>query len=102
MLVDFEHHEHLPLEGQICSDRFGRYSGGDPHIKYPVFNPKGHQRIGYRYNQGSNLMVENNSQRLVREAFKILDGKDKKGSCPMLWDDKAAGRIVNSFRTTGR
>jgi len=49
---------------------------------------------GITLSQGSNILVRNNSQRLVEEAFKILDGGGKKGECPELWDGKAAERIV--------
>lgn len=44
--------------------------------------------------QGTNTIVGNNGQKLMEETFKILDGKGKKGSCPELWDGKAAERIV--------
>jgi len=38
--------------------------------------------------------VWNDTSRIVGEAFKILDGKGKRGKCPELWDGKAAERIV--------
>jgi UDP-N-acetylglucosamine 2-epimerase (non-hydrolysing) len=44
--------------------------------------------------QGTNTLVGSDGPRIVEEAFKILDGKGKKGSCPELWDGKAAERIV--------
>lgn len=44
--------------------------------------------------QGTNTLVWNDTSRIVGEAFKILDGKGKKGKCPELWDGKAAERIV--------
>ncbi|MFC2025012.1 UDP-N-acetylglucosamine 2-epimerase [Chloroflexota bacterium] len=44
--------------------------------------------------QGTNTLVGNDSQRIVEEAFKILDGKGKKGNRPELWDGKTAERIV--------
>ena len=46
------------------------------------------------HKQGTNTLVGNNSQKLIEEAYKILDGKGKKGSCPELWDGKTAERIV--------
>ncbi len=45
-------------------------------------------------NQGTNILVGNDSQKLIKEAFRILDGKTKKGSIPELWDGKTAERIV--------
>ncbi len=44
--------------------------------------------------QGTNVLVWNNTQNIIEEAFKILDGKGKKGTRPELWDGKAAERIV--------
>jgi len=44
--------------------------------------------------QGTNILVHNDTKRIVREAGKILDGRGKKGNCPELWDGRAAERIV--------
>lgn len=44
--------------------------------------------------QGTNTLVWNNTERISEEAFKILDGKGKQGTCPELWDGKTAERIV--------
>ncbi len=44
--------------------------------------------------QGTNTLVGTEPERLIQEALKILDGKGKQGSCPELWDGKAAERIV--------
>ena len=44
--------------------------------------------------QGTNTQVGSNSQKLVEEAYKILDGKGKKGTCPELWDGRTAERIM--------
>lgn len=45
--------------------------------------------------QGTNTLVWNDTSAIIREAFKILNGKTKKGKCPELWDGKAAERIMN-------
>ncbi len=45
--------------------------------------------------QGTNTLVRNDTSEIVGEAFKILDGKGKRGKCPELWDGKAAERIVD-------
>lgn len=44
--------------------------------------------------QGTNTLVWNNTERITEEAFKILDGKGKQGTCPELWDGQAAERII--------
>jgi UDP-N-acetylglucosamine 2-epimerase (non-hydrolysing) len=55
-------------------------------LDYPIWN--------ITHEQGTNILVGNNSQKLIGEAFKVLDGKVKKGSIPELWDGKTAERIV--------
>ncbi|MFX0198702.1 MAG: non-hydrolyzing UDP-N-acetylglucosamine 2-epimerase, partial [Candidatus Hodarchaeota archaeon] len=47
--------------------------------------------------EGTNILVWNNTQKIVKEAFKILDGKSKKGKIPSYWDGKTAGRIINTL-----
>ena len=44
---------------------------------------------------GTNIIVGTNTDLIVDEAFKNIDGKGKKGSIPELWDGKAAERIVS-------
>lgn len=44
--------------------------------------------------QGTNVLAWNDTQRIIDEALKVLNGKEKKGNCPELWDGKAAERIV--------
>jgi len=46
-------------------------------------------------NQGTNVLVWNDTQKIIDEAFKILNGKGKNGNCPELWDGKSSNRIVN-------
>ncbi len=48
--------------------------------------------------QGTNTLVWNNTEKIIEEAFKILNGKGKKGNCPELWDGRAAKRIVEILR----
>ncbi|MGB6874129.1 MAG: UDP-N-acetylglucosamine 2-epimerase (non-hydrolyzing) [Dehalococcoidia bacterium] len=44
--------------------------------------------------RGTNILVWNHTEKIVEEAFKILDGKGKTGNCPELWDGKTAERII--------
>ncbi|MFH0776992.1 MAG: UDP-N-acetylglucosamine 2-epimerase (non-hydrolyzing) [Candidatus Eisenbacteria bacterium] len=43
---------------------------------------------------GTNTIVGTDSQRIVREAVAILDGKGKAGRIPPLWDGQASRRIA--------
>jgi UDP-N-acetylglucosamine 2-epimerase (non-hydrolysing) len=44
--------------------------------------------------QGTNVLVWNDTQRIIQEALKILDGNAKKGKCPEFWDGVTAERII--------
>ena len=44
--------------------------------------------------QGTNVLVCSDTQKIIDEAFKILDGKGKRGNRPEMWDGKAAERII--------
>ncbi len=41
------------------------------------------------------MLVGTDTQKIVDEAFKILNGKGKKGNCPEMWDGNTSERIVN-------
>ena len=45
--------------------------------------------------QGTNTVVGCDPGRIVTEALAILDGRNKRGRMPELWDGRAAERIVN-------
>ena len=45
--------------------------------------------------QGTNTIVGCDPERVVAEALAILDGRNKAGRVPELWDGRAAERIVN-------
>ena len=47
--------------------------------------------------RGTNTLVWNDTQKIIEEASKILDGKGKRGSCPELWDGRTAERIVKTL-----
>ena len=49
--------------------------------------------------EGTNKLVELNTKRIIAEANKILNGQQKIGKIPELWDGKTAARIVEIFRT---
>jgi UDP-N-acetylglucosamine 2-epimerase (non-hydrolysing) len=49
------------------------------------------------HEQGTNILVGSDCQKLKEEAFKVLNGKWKKGSIPELWDGKTAERIVEKL-----
>lgn len=48
--------------------------------------------------QGTNVVVGNDENRIVKETLKVLGGKRKRGECPQFWDGGAAERIVKIFR----
>jgi UDP-N-acetylglucosamine 2-epimerase (non-hydrolysing) len=44
--------------------------------------------------EGSNVLVGTNPDKIIAEARKVLEGRGKQGRRPQLWDGKAAERIV--------
>jgi len=48
--------------------------------------------------EGTNTMVGDDTDKIILEANKIIDGKYKKGKIPKFWDGKAAQRIVKILK----
>lgn len=44
--------------------------------------------------EGTNTLVRSDPNRILEKSFKILEGKEKKGERPKLWDGKASERMV--------
>jgi UDP-N-acetylglucosamine 2-epimerase (non-hydrolysing) len=47
---------------------------------------------------GTNIIVGTRPERIVAEAMRLLDGNQRRGSTPPLWDGRAAERIVAILR----
>ena len=45
--------------------------------------------------EGTNTLVGSDREKILKESFRILNGKCKKGKIPPLWDGKASERIVD-------
>ena len=55
--------------------------------------------------EGTNTLVGNDTQRIISESFKILNGQGKTGTYPELWDGRTSERIVkiiNGERKEGK
>ncbi len=52
--------------------------------------------------QGTNIIVGTDKERIIEESMKILQGKRKRGEIPELWDGKAAERIVDILANTSK
>ena len=50
--------------------------------------------------EGTNIVVGTDPRRIVREATRIINGKEKKGRTPPLWEGKAAKRIAKVLLNT--
>ena len=50
---------------------------------------------------GTNVLVGNDTQKITKEALRILDGQGKKGHCPPNWDGHTAERIVKILSEKG-
>lgn len=45
--------------------------------------------------EGTNILTGNDPEKILKESFKILEGKGKKGKTPPQWDGRTGERIVN-------
>jgi UDP-N-acetylglucosamine 2-epimerase (non-hydrolysing) len=45
--------------------------------------------------EGTNILVGSDREKIAEESYKILKGRGKKGRIPKLWDGKASERIVS-------
>ena len=52
--------------------------------------------------QGTNIIVGTDKERIIEESMKILQGKRKSGEIPELWDGGAAERIVDILANTSK
>jgi UDP-N-acetylglucosamine 2-epimerase (non-hydrolysing) len=50
--------------------------------------------------QGTNVLVWNDTQKIIKEASKVLAGRPKKAKIPGLWDGKTAERIIQILVTS--
>jgi len=44
--------------------------------------------------QGTNVLVHDDPQKILAEVTRILDGHQRQGTCPLIWDGHTAERIV--------
>jgi len=52
--------------------------------------------------EGSNILVGVNGKRIVREGYKIINGRGKRGKTPPLWDGKTSLRIIKVLKTLNK
>jgi UDP-N-acetylglucosamine 2-epimerase len=52
--------------------------------------------------EGTNTLVGTEPERIIREAFKVLDSGASRGRIPALWDGAAASQIVAVLESVER
>jgi hypothetical protein len=50
----------------------------------------------FHFKEWTNVLVWNDTKKMVEEAFKILGGRGKKAKIPEYWDGKTAERIIKN------
>jgi UDP-N-acetylglucosamine 2-epimerase (non-hydrolysing) len=63
----------------------------------PCLTLRGNTERPITVTEGTNLVVGSHRERIVAEALRILEGEDKAGRVPELWDGQAARRIVKAL-----
>jgi UDP-N-acetylglucosamine 2-epimerase (non-hydrolysing) len=64
------------------------------YLKVPCLTLRSNTERPVTVSQGTNILVGQNRDALRTELSKILDGKQKQGSIPPLWDGRAGERIA--------
>ena len=52
--------------------------------------------------EGTNVLVHDDPEKIIRTANDAIDGRRKQGRCPDIWDGQTAGRIVTILTETGK
>lgn len=63
-------------------------------LKIPCLTLRNNTERPVTITEGTNTIVGNDTDKIIREANKIIDGRYKQGKTPKFWDGKAAQRIV--------
>ena len=67
-------------------------------LKVPCLTLRDNTERPITVEMGTNVLVGSEPDRIVEEAFRVLDGKAKEGRIPDLWDGHSAERLVAVLR----
>ena len=48
--------------------------------------------------EGTNILVGTDTDKIIHESMEIINGKEKQGRIPELWDDRVSARIVDILK----
>ena len=67
-------------------------------LKVPCLTLRSNTERPITVEMGTNVLVGSEPDRIVGEAFRVLEGRSKKGRIPDLWDGRSAERLVAVLR----
>jgi UDP-N-acetylglucosamine 2-epimerase len=86
----------VPLQRCEACNNGQRWNPGRNHrIRNSRFTISENTERPITITEGTNTLVGSDREKILKESFRILNGKGKKGKIPKLWDGKASERIVN-------
>lgn len=65
------------------------------YLRIPCITMRENTERPVTVDQGTNVLVGSDTQRIIKETKKVLEGHNKIGQIPDLWDGNAARRIVD-------
>lgn len=106
-LVILEPLGYLKFMGLMVNAKFVLTDSGDMQTETTVLNipcltMRENTERPETLDEGTNILVGNNTRLIVEESMKILDGKGKSGTYPELWDGRTAQRVVKTIGSPER
>jgi len=84
----------LEMEARLVMTDSGGIQEETTVLNVPCITLRKNTERPITISQGTNVLAGDDRQMIVDQAFQILAGKGKEGSCPELWDGKTAERII--------
>jgi UDP-N-acetylglucosamine 2-epimerase (non-hydrolysing) len=89
---------HLQMNAKFLLTDSGGIQEESTYFGIPCLTLRPNTERPITITEGTNQLVELETDAIIEKAFEILDGKVKKGKIPEKWDGQTAKRIVQYFK----
>jgi UDP-N-acetylglucosamine 2-epimerase (non-hydrolysing) len=66
-------------------------------LNIPCLTMRDNTEMPETVSEGTNILVGNNTDTIIQESIKIIEGKAKSGKTPKMWDGRTSERIVSTI-----